>query len=132
MRSNEKGSIGELVVALFGFLFVVAIIGSIVLLPFLKWQKSEELVSGIVYNNTNDGWPVGNTKFSVRASTDTYVSEENQSTYCLPSNSPYISLVKKAAADKNIKVVVTKKKVFTLAMPWSCINNVEVTREASH
>jgi hypothetical protein len=96
---------------------------------FVKWEMSEDLVSGIVYNNTNNGPIAGNTRFKIRASVDTYVNEDNTSSYCLPPGSPYIPLVQKAAADKTVKVVVTTKKVFTVKAPWTCIDNVTVTEE---
>jgi hypothetical protein len=69
----------------------------------------------------------GATKFSVRAGENTPVTEENQSSYCLPPNSPYKELVNKAAQDKRIKVVVTAKKYFVFKAPWTCQPNVTVT-----
>lgn len=98
-----------------------------VLLIFGKAEFSEQNVSGIVYNTTNNSAISGKTKFSVRAAVDTYVSEENQSSYCLPEGSPYKDLVNRAAADKNIKVQVTTEKGFWWAAPWTCIDNVKVT-----
>lgn len=93
---------------------------------FLRFKTNNEVVSGIVYNTTNDSLLAGNTKFSVRASENTYVSEENQSSYCLPPNSPYKELVNKAAENKNIKVIVTKTKFIALQAPWTCRDNVKV------
>ena len=94
---------------------------------FIDFDYSNERVSGIVYNTKNDTLISGNTTFSVRASEDTYVSEENISSYCLPKNSEYIELVNRAAEDKNIKVVVTTKRCFVIKAPWTCIDNVKVT-----
>lgn len=94
---------------------------------FIDFDYSNERVSGIVYNTKNDTLISGSTTFSVRASEDTYVSEENISSYCLPKNSEYIELVNQAAEDKNIKVVVTTKRYFVIKAPWTCIDNVKVT-----
>lgn len=108
-------------------LIFFAIVGFIGLLIFSRWEWSEDNVSGIVYNTQNNQAISGNTSFSVRASEDTYVSEENKSSYCLPPNSPYKELVNRAAVDKNIKVQVTTTKGFWFKLPWTCINNVIVT-----
>lgn len=110
-------------------LFVLAILSIIPLLLFTKWEWSEDLVSGIVYNNTNNSFISGNTHFSVRAAVDTYVNEDNNSSYCLPSGSPYIALINKAAADKTVKVVVTTEKGFWFKLPWTCISNVKVEEQ---
>lgn len=111
-----------------GVLFwVFGIIWFFGLISITHFSASEQIVSGIVYNNKNNAAISGNTYFSVRAAVDTYVSEENQSSYCLPPNSPYKELVNKAAEDKNIKVVVTTSKYFKFAAPWTCIDNVVVT-----
>jgi len=130
MKTNQQGFIEEAMMVIMG-IFSVGLILLLVLAPFIKWQPSEDLVSGIVYNNTNNSWPNGNTSFSIRASTDTYVNAKNESSYCLPKGSPYIPLVKEAAANKDVKVVVTTKKVFKLASPFTCVDNVVVTRESA-
>ena len=94
----------------------------IYLLFSVRLQTSDNVVSGIVYNNQNNSIFGGNTYFRVRAS-------ENTSKFCLPPNSPYIKLVNEAAKDKNIKVVVTSSKVFTMVpSPWHCVDNVKVER----
>lgn len=98
-------------------------------LPSVRIAISEQNVSGIAYNVKNNTFISGNTHFSVRASEDTYVSEENRSTYCLPPNSPYIKLVNEAAKDKSIKVNVQTDKMFrVVAAPWVCADNVHVYR----
>lgn len=98
-------------------------------LPFMKFSTAEENVSGVVYNTSNNAVISGNTTFSVRASEDTYVSEENRSTYCLPQGSPYIKLVNEAAANKDIKVNVTTEKFFEFpTAPWHCPATVKVER----
>lgn len=94
----------------------------------IKWQTSDDIVSGVVYNNSNDLPISGNTSFSIRASVDTYVNSSTESDFCLPANSPYIPLVKQAAADKNIKVTVTATKRFQILTPWACMDNVTVTK----
>jgi hypothetical protein len=99
------------------------------LLPSTRIALSEENVSGIAYNVKNNKFISGNTSFSVRASENTYVSEENRSSYCLPPNSPYKKLVNEAAADKSIKINVQTDKMFRfVAAPWVCADNVKVYR----
>lgn len=95
----------------------------------VRLQTSETIASGIVYNNQNNSISTGNTYFRIRASENTIVTGENISRFCLPPNSPYIKLVNEAAKDKNIKVVVTSSKVFTMVLsPWHCVDNVKVER----
>jgi hypothetical protein len=117
MRS-EKGYIG-VVIGVVVFLFFL-------MLFTISWKGSNEVVSGIAYNTKNDKMLTGNTTFSVRASENTYVSQENQSSYCLPPHSQYKDLVNKAAQDKRIKIVVTAKKYFAFQAPWTCKDNVTV------
>lgn len=101
----------------------------IYLLFSVRLQTSDNVVSGIVYNNQNNSIFTGNTYFRIRASENTVVTKENISKFCLPPNSPYIKLVNEAAKDKNIKVVVTSSKVFTMVpSPWHCVDNVKVER----
>lgn len=119
---NQKGYIEEFV----GLFFVLAFIGGFFLLTFISWQPSNEVVSGIAYNTKNDTWLGGNTTFSVRAGENTPVTEENQSSYCVPGNSPYKELVNKAAQDKRIKIVVEANKYFAFQPPWVCFPNVTV------
>lgn len=121
--SNQKGFIEE-----FGLgLMILFIIGIFTLVIFTRIEWSEDNVSGIVYNTTNNNAISGNTKFSIRAGENTPVTEENQSSYCLPPNSQYKDLVNKAAGDKQIKVQVVTKKGFWIKAPWTCIDNVTVT-----
>lgn len=120
MQSSTKGLIGGLFVVVIVFALIFALF-------FVRFKLSNEVVSGIVYNTTNDRFISSATKFSVRASEATYTSEENRSTYCLPPNSPYKELVNRAAQDKRVKVVVTAKKYFAIKAPWTCQNNVNVT-----
>lgn len=101
----------------------------IYLLFSVRLQTSDNVASGVVYNNQNNSIFGGNTYFRVRASENTVVTKENTSKFCLPPNSPYIKLVNEAAKDKNIKVVVTSSKVFTMVpSPWHCVDNVKVER----
>lgn len=122
MRNNQKGFI-EIVGAL---LVLVLVLGFIFTVFFVRFKLSNEVVSGIVYNTTNDRAISNATCFSVRAGVDTYVSEENKSSYCLPGDSPYKAIVNKAAADKNIKVTVEAHKYFTVKLPWHVVSNVTV------
>lgn len=110
-------------------LVALTVAAPIYLLLSVRLQTSDNVVSGIVYNNQNNSIFGGNTYFSVRASENTVVTRENTSKFCLPPNSPYIKLVNEAAKDKNVKVVVTSSKVFTMVpSPWHCVDNVKVER----
>jgi len=113
-----------------GFIaFCLVIWGLLWFLPSIRIETSEQNVSGIVYNVKNNGFISGNTTFSVRAAVDTYVTEENESSYCLPPNSPYKAVVNEAAENKDIKVVVKTTKTFrVMSAPWECADNVTVTR----
>ena len=123
MRSSQEGYIED-----FGFVaLLILVTGLFFLLTFTGIKFSNETVSGIVYNTTNDRFISGATQFSVRAGENTYVSEENKSTYCLPPNSPYKKLVNRAAQDKRVKVVVTESKYFDFKAPSTCQPNVTVT-----
>ena len=110
-------------------LAALTVAAPIYLLLSVRLQTSDNVVSGIVYNNQNNSIFGGNTYFRVRASENTVVTGENTSKFCLLPNSPYIKLVNEAAKDKNIKVVVTSSKVFTMVpSPWHCVDNVKVER----
>ena len=99
------------------------------LLFSVRLQTYDNVASGVVYNNQNNSIFTGNTYFRIRASENTVVTGENISRFCLPPNSPYTKLVNEAAKDKNIKVVVTSSKVFTMVpSPWHCVDNVKVER----
>ncbi len=108
-------------------LMVAFVLGFLGLIICSKIEWSEQSVSGIVYNTKNNKTLSGNTSFSVRADVNTYVSEENRSSYCLPPNSEFKELVNKASADKEVKVQVTTKKGFWIKKPWTCIDNITVT-----
>lgn len=122
MIKSQEGLIEVLIpYAMLGF--VLLLFGSMF---FIRFQGSQSDVSGIVYNTEFDHVVSGKTTFSIRAAADTYVSTENQSSFCLPKNSPYTSLIKKAAADKTIKVEVIANKYFAIQSPFTCQNNVIV------
>lgn len=120
MRKNENGYVGVIIALLL-------VVGFFVSLFVVRFKLSNELVSGIVYNTTNDRAISGATCFSVRAGENTPVTEENRSSYCLPPNSPYKELVNRAAADKRVKVTVEARKYFTIKAPWHVVPNVTVT-----
>lgn len=127
--NNQKGSIGSGLLGVFGVLLVLFLIFQGLYTLFkIRWQTSESVVSGIVYNVRNDEFISGNTSFSIRAAVDTVVTEENKSSYCLPSGSPYIELINRASEDKEIKVIVRTSKVpFTIAEgATTCMPNVTV------
>lgn len=108
-------------------LATITIIGVVLALFCVRFKLSNETVSGIVYNTTNDRFISGATCFSVRASEATYVNEETKSTYCVPPNSQYKELINKAAADKRVKVRVDANKYFTVKAPWTVYPNVTVS-----
>lgn len=111
-------------------LLVIGVVILLILILFLRASLTEQVVSGVVYNNQNNALISGNTTFSVRANENTMVTEENKSSYCLPPNSPYISLINEAARNKSIKVIVTTEKALTFVpTPWTCIDNVKVERQ---
>lgn len=122
---NQKGYIdGEAIGALFVMMLIV---GFLFMAFFVRFKLSNERVSGIVYNTTNDRAISGATCFYVRAGENTYVNENNTSKYCLPKGSKYIDLVNKAAEDKRIKVVVVAHKYgLTVKSPWTVLPNVTV------
>lgn len=123
---NQEGFIGVMFGVLAG-LFVLAIFLS---LFFVRFQASQQVVSGIAYNTTNNSLISGNTHFCIRAGIDTYVgSQTNQTCYCLPPHSPYIGLINKAAQDKTVKVIITSDKYFAIQSPFTCKNNVTVVKE---
>lgn len=130
IKLNQKGDIADVVVSGIILIIVLSVVSSvsmIFLAVFSRWEISEDNVSGIVYNTSNNSVISGNTHFSIRAGENTPVTQENKSSYCLPPNSQYKELVNRAAADKRIKVNVTTKKGFWWKMPWTCIDNVTVT-----
>lgn len=122
MKRNQSGFI-EVIGALFVLAVIVGIVFSIF---FVRFKLSNETVSGIAYNTTNNRFISDATCFSVRAGENTPVTEENQSTYCLPPNSPYKELVNRAAGDKRIKIRVNANKYFTVKLPWTVYPNVTV------
>ena len=125
MRTNEKGYIDSDVVVGLGFIIVIGLI--IFAALFVRFQLSNSVVSGIAYNTSNDSLIGGNTHFSVRAGENTPVTKENESSFCLPPNSPYKDLVNRAAQDKRVKIVVTAEKYFAIQAPWVCAPNIKVS-----
>lgn len=108
---------------------VVILGGLFFLIGSLHFETRDQNVSGVVYNVGNDNFLSGNTTFSVRAAENTYVSEENRSSFCLPAGSKYIGLVNEAAENKDIKVSVKTTKYLTgWKLPWYCEPNVTVTK----
>lgn len=112
-------------------LIAVAVIGATWGVSHLSWKMSEEVVGGIVYDATFDDWPGHNTTFKIRAAAEMAVTEDTSPTYCLPSGSPYESLVREAAEDKDIKVIVKVKQMplhFREGI-FKCEDNVEVIKK---
>lgn len=123
MKNNQNAFIEVL-----GVILIVSLVFAFVFaLFFVRFKASNEVVSGIVYNTTNDRFISNATHFSVRASEATYTNEQNRSTYCLPPHSPYKELVNRAAKDKRVKVQVEAKKYFAIKAPWACKDNVSVS-----
>lgn len=131
MKLNQKGYVEDYLFGAFVLFGIMLVVGLFGLLLFSKIEWSEQNVSGIVYNTKNNTAIGHNTRFSVRAAVDTYVTEENESSYCLPPNSPYKELINKAAANKDIKVQITTSKGFWIKAPWTCIDNVKVVEVKS-
>lgn len=119
-NKRQAGFIGAI-------LTVIVSVAFLFLIFFTSVKFNNEVTSGIAYNTTNDAFISGNTNFSVRANEATVTSAENQSTYCLPGDSPYKAIVNKAAADKRVKIQVNSNKHFTVKLPWQCASNVTVT-----
>lgn len=108
-----------------------AVIWGIWALFHLSWQASEAVVSGIVYDAHFDDWPAHNTTFKIRAAAEMAVTEGTSPTYCLPSGSQYESIIREAAEDKDIKVVVRVKQMLPHFREgvFKCEDNVEVTKK---
>lgn len=94
----------------------------------MSWQSKEQVVSGIVYDASFDEWPGNDTTFKVRASVEMAVTEQTSQTFCLPPDSEYIDIIRKAAEDKSVKVVVRVKKTKPHQRKsfWNCDDNTEV------
>lgn len=120
-NKRQQGFVGVILTVLIVIAFFFAML-------FVRFKTSDEVTSGIAYNTTNNAFISGNTYFSVRANEATVTTTENQSTYCLPGDSPYKELVNRAAADKRVKIQVNANKYFTVvSAPWVCPANVTVT-----
>lgn len=128
MKNNMVSGLLTVIAAL-------AIIGAIICAFWavfhFSWQSSEEVVSGIVYDAHFDDWPAHNTTFKIRAAAEMAVTEGTSPTYCLPKGSQYEGIVREAAEDKNIKVIVKVKPMpphFRKGV-FECEDNIEVTKK---
>ena len=93
----------------------------------IRWQASEDAVSGIVYDSTFNDIISGNTFFKIRASAEMAVTKETSRTYCLPPGHEDTEIVRKAASNKAIKVTLTTDKFFGIMdNPWDCPSIVHV------
>lgn len=113
------------------YIFMVAVAGlglfGLAKLFCISWMASEDVVSGIVYDATFDEIISGNTNFKIRASAEMYADKDTSATYCLPRGSQYEELIRKAAADKRIKVTVIAHKFFMVKNAiWDCPETIEV------
>ena len=135
MKNKIYGILPSVIAVLITALICVAIAGAVIwgfwALFHFSWKASEEVVSGIVYDAHFDDWPGHNTTFKIRAAAEMAVTEGTSRTYCLPSGSQYESIIREAAEDKDIKVIVKVKQ-----MPphfregaFKCEDNVEVTKK---
>ena len=128
-KTTLKGSLLLSLVALIAI--VGAVIWGVWALFHFSWQASEEVVSGIVYDAHFDDWPAHNTTFKIRAAAEMAVTEGTSPTYCLPSGSQYESVVREAAENKDIKVIVKVKQMpphFREGV-FKCEDNVEVAKK---
>lgn len=126
---NKKGSV---LLEIAGYIVIIgAIIFGVWALAHLSWKASEEVVSGIVYDARFNDWPAHNTTFKVRAAAEMAVTEETSLTYCLPKGSQYESIVREAAEDKNIKVIVkvTPMPPHLKEGVLKCEDNIEVIKK---
>lgn len=126
---NKKGSV---LLEVAGCIVIIGvIIWGVWALFHLSWQSSEEVVSGIIYDAHFNDWPAENTAFKVRAAAEMAVTEGTSPTYCLPKGSPYESIVREAAEDKSIKVIVKVKPMpphFKEGV-FKCEDNIEVIKK---
>ena len=100
-------------------------------LAHFSWKTGEDVVSGIIYNAQFNDWPTENTTFQVRAAAEMAVTEDTSPTYCLPKGSQYESIVREAAEDKSIKVIVKVKPMpphFKEGV-FKCEDNIEVIKK---
>lgn len=135
MKNKIYDILPSVIAVLITALICVAIAGAVIwgiwALCHLSWKSSEEVVSGIVYDAHFDDWPGHNTTFKIRAAAEMAVTEGTSSTYCLPSGSQYESIIREAAEDKDIKVIVRVKQMsphFREGV-FKCEDNVEVTKK---
>lgn len=130
IKLNEKGYIGDLLWMLGVISVIIFFLALFLSIFFLRFQTSQSVVSGIVYDTTNNQFISGNTNFCIRAGINTYVgSQTNQTCYCLPPHSPYINLINKATQDKTIKVIVTSNPYIVIQSPFTCRANTKVVKE---
>lgn len=135
MKNKIYNILPSVIAVLITALIFVAIAGAVIwgfwALFHLSWQASEEVVSGIVYDAHFNDWPAHNTTFKIRAAAEMAVTEGTSPTYCLPSGSQYESIVREAAENKDIKVIVKVKQMpphFREGV-FKCEDNVEVTKK---
>lgn len=131
MKNKVKAVLPAVATILIAAAIVGAVIWVVWALFHLSWQASEEVVSGIVYDAHFDDWPAHNTTFKIRAAAEMAVTEETSPTYCLPSGSQYESIVREAAENKDIKVIVRVKQMpphFREGV-FKCEDNVEVVKK---
>lgn len=131
----KKNIVSGLLTVIAALAIIGAIIGAIICAFWavfhFSWQSSEEVVSGIVYDAHFDDWPAHNTAFKIRAAAEMAVTEDTSPTYCLPKGSQYEGIVREAAEDKNIKVIVKVKPMpphFREGV-FKCEDNIEVTKK---
>jgi hypothetical protein len=100
-------------------------------LAHFSWKTGEDIVSGIIYNAQFNDWPGHNTTFKIRAAAEMAVTEGTSPTYCLPSGSQYESVVREAAENKDIKVIVRVKQMppHLRESIFKCEDNIEVIKK---
>ncbi len=130
MKNKFKAMLSVAAIVLIFVAIAGVVIWGLWALFHLSWQASEEVVSGIVYDAHFDDWPAHNTTFKIRAAAEMAVTEDTSPTYCLPIGSQYENIVREAAENKDIKVVVKVKQMplhFREGV-FKCEDNVEVTK----
>lgn len=131
MKSKNEALFSIAITGMILLAIAGAVIWGVWALFHLDWKTSEDVVSGIVYNARFDDWPGHNTTFKIRAAAEMAVTEGTSPTYCLPRGSQYESIIREAAEDKDIKVVVKVKQMplHFRESAFRCEDNVEVTKK---
>lgn len=112
-----------------GVVVVVTIVVAVTVPLIIDVNFGDNVASGVVYNASFNKWPSGRATFGIRATENTVITQENASTFCLPKGSKYTELIRKAAEDKSVKLVVEKKSGIYWHVIFGCSDNVIVRKK---